>query len=164
VVAIRAARDEDEAGLIELDAATWSAASSPGPQPEPGQPFLERYGAANVTVAVDGEAVVGFLILGPWLPLPAAAHVLEIRGLAVVPARQGEGIGTALLDRAIERARGEGRRRLVLRVLSTNPDARRLYERRGFQVELTFREAFLIDGAYVDDLTMALDLAAGTDR
>ena len=40
----------------------------------------------------------------------------------------------------------------MLRVLSTNPDARRLYERHGFVVEGAYREAFLIEGAYVDDV------------
>jgi RimJ/RimL family protein N-acetyltransferase len=44
-------------------------------------------------------------------------------------------------------------------VLATNAGARRLYERHGFEVEGTHREAFLLEGAYVDDLLMALDLS-----
>ena len=107
---------------------------------------------------MDGEERVGFLILGPWLPLESAAHVAEVRGLGVDPERQGEGIGGRLLEAAIERARSQGRPRIVLRVLSTNPAARRLYERHGFEVEGAYREAFLLEGAYVDDQLMALDL------
>jgi RimJ/RimL family protein N-acetyltransferase len=85
--------------------------------------------------------------------------VTEVRGLGVAPGRQGEGIGARLLVAAIERCRRESVRRLVLRVLSTNPGARRLYERHGFEIEGSRREAFLLEGAYVDDLLMALDLS-----
>jgi ribosomal protein S18 acetylase RimI-like enzyme len=112
-----------------------------------------------VLVAAGGEELVGYLILGPWVALESAAHVAEVRGLAVAPGRQGEGIGGRLLEAAIERSRRESVRRLVLRVLSTNAAARRLYERHGFEVEGTHREAFLLQGAYVDDLLMALDLS-----
>jgi RimJ/RimL family protein N-acetyltransferase len=111
-----------------------------------------------VLVAVDGGEVLGSLLLGPWTDLESSRHVLEVKGLAVDPAHQGEGIGAALLDAAIARARGLGVRRLVLRVLSGNAAARRLYESRGFEVEGRVREAFLLEGAYVDDLTMGLDL------
>jgi ribosomal protein S18 acetylase RimI-like enzyme len=160
MVEIRTAREEDEPALRALDLATWSPRSNPGPPPEPDRPVLERRGAANVLVAVDGEALVGSLVLGSWLPLASSRHLLEIKGLAVDPTRQGEGIGTLLLDAAVAHARAAGRRRLLLRVLSTNTGARRLYERHGFTTEGTYHEAFLIDGAYVDDIAMALDLAA----
>jgi RimJ/RimL family protein N-acetyltransferase len=52
----------------------------------------------------------------------------------------------------------EGRRKLTLRVLGGNDSARRLYESRGFEIEGTLRGAFLLDGDYVDDHLMALDL------
>lgn len=110
-------------------------------------------------VAVDREEPVGYLIRGPWVTLESAAHVTEVRGLAVAPDRQGEGVGARLLEAAIQRSRRESVRRLVLRVLSSNPAARRLYERHGFEVEGAHREAFLLEGAYVDDLLMALDLS-----
>jgi ribosomal protein S18 acetylase RimI-like enzyme len=112
-----------------------------------------------VLVAAEREEIVGYLILGPWVTLPAAAHVAEVNGLAVAPGRQGEGIGGRLLEAAIERSRRQNLRRLVLRVLSSNPGARRLYERHGFEVEGARREAFLLRGAYVDDLLMGLDLS-----
>jgi ribosomal protein S18 acetylase RimI-like enzyme len=158
VVGIRGAYETDERALRRLDAATWSPRVSPGPPPDPDRPFLDRFGADNVCVAVDGEELVGYLILGPWVTLESAAHVAEVRGLAVAPECQGDGIGARLLEAAIDRSRRESVRRLVLRVLSTNAGARRLYERHGFEVEGTRREAFLLEGAYVDDLLMALDL------
>jgi predicted nuclease with RNAse H fold len=111
-----------------------------------------------VLVAAAGEEVLGSLLLGPWTELESSRHVLEVKGLAVDPARRGEGIGAALLDAAIGRARERDARRLVLRVLSGNAAARRLYESRGFGLEGARREAFLLEGAYVDDLMMGLDL------
>jgi ribosomal protein S18 acetylase RimI-like enzyme len=157
-VEVRTAREADEPALRRLEVATWSPRSSPGPPPDPERPVIERYGAANVLVAVDGEEVVGSLLLGPWTKLESAQHVLEVKGLAVDPARQGEGVGGVLLDAGVAAARERGARRLVLRVLSSNAPARRLYEGRGFEVEGTVREAFLLEGAYVDDLTMGLGL------
>jgi len=155
---VRTARNEDEPGLRALDAATWSPRVSPGPRPDPEREFLSRHGAENVIVAAEGGDPVGFLILGTWTDLESARHVLVFNGLAVDPARQGEGIGSRLLEAGIERARERGARRLLLRVLSTNGAARRLYERHGFTVEATLRAVFYLDGAYADDDFMALDL------
>lgn len=120
--------------------------------------MIERHGATNVLVAVDGEEVLGSLALGPWTDLDSSRHVLEVKWLAVDPDRQGEGIGATLLDAGIAIARERGTRRLVLRVLSGNAGARHLYESRGFELEGRRREAFLLEGAYVDDLMMGLDL------
>ena len=161
MVTIRVASPDDERPLTDLEAATWSTAASPGPPPDPTRRFFDHSLPADVLVAADGEEPVGSLILGPWSPLASARHTVAIKGLAVTPARQGEGIGSLLLGAAIERVREEGKRRLVLRVLSSNPGALRLYESHGFVIEGVHREAFLIDGAYVDDLTMAFDLTPG---
>jgi GNAT superfamily N-acetyltransferase len=51
--------------------------------------------------------------------------------IAVLDGRRGEGIGAALMGAAVERARGEGLRRLSLSVDPDNP-AKRLYERLGW--------------------------------
>jgi RimJ/RimL family protein N-acetyltransferase len=45
--------------------------------------------------------------------------------------------------------------RITLRVLSTNPAARRLYESCGFVVEGVLRGEFLLEGREVDDVLMA---------
>ena len=155
---LRSARAGDGEEIRRIDVATWSPRVTPGPRPDGERDLLERFGAENVIVAEVGEGLAGYLILGDWTDLDSSRHVLEVKGLAVDPARQGEGIGGALLDAGIERARGEGRRKLMLRVLGGNDGARRLYESRGFEVEGTLRGVFLLDGDYVDDHLMALDL------
>ena len=55
-------------------------------------------------------------------------------------------------------AASRGARRLTLRVLGPNAVARGLYEACGFTVEGVLREEFLLDGRYVDDVLMALEL------
>ena len=56
------------------------------------------------------------------------------------------------------RARGRRALRLTLRVLSHNTDARSLYTACGFEIEGVLRGYFRLDGRYVDDVLMALDL------
>ena len=96
--------------------------------------------------------------LGQALPIAASRHVLEIKGLSVSVAHRRRGVGRALVLAAIAAAREAGALRLTLRVLSHNTDARSLYAACGFEVEGVLRGYFLLDGRYVDDVLMALDL------
>ena len=105
----------------------------------------------------------GFAALGQSGPLTSQSHVLQIRGLAVHPARRRCGVGRRLTEACIEQARSRGARKLSLRVLGGNVAARRLYESCGFTVEGVLREEFFLGGRYVDDVLMAcmLDAVAG---
>jgi ribosomal protein S18 acetylase RimI-like enzyme len=161
VVDVRPARPDDEDALARLDLETWSWLTSPAPKPQPGSGwtfFDERTQPADVLVAVvDGE-VAGYVKMVPPTPLEASAHVLLVNGLAVDQSRRRGGVGRALMEAAIAEARGRGARRLTLRVLGPNEAARRLYESVGFETEGVQRECFLLEGQYVDDVLMALDL------
>jgi RimJ/RimL family protein N-acetyltransferase len=157
--AIRPATGADDAALLAIDAATWSAFASPAPPPPPEVPFFDRgIAPPDVLVAVADGAVVGYAAIGPSIPVPSNAHVLMVRALAVDPAHQGRGIGRRLVRAAVAEARARGARRLRLRVLGPNGAARRVYEACGFVVEGVLREEFLLDDAYVDDVLMARDL------
>jgi ribosomal protein S18 acetylase RimI-like enzyme len=161
-VTIRAATEDDDPALAALDQLTWSWQSSPAPAPPPGTRFFDP-GAGrpeDVLVAESGGAVVGYVHLGPPTPVPSNRHVLMVRGLAVDPARRGEGIARRLVDAAVREARARRARRITLRVLAPNAAARGLYEAAGFVVEGVLREEFLLDGRYVDDVLMARDLTA----
>jgi RimJ/RimL family protein N-acetyltransferase len=162
-VEIRPATAADEAALAALDRATWSTLSTPGPPPGPEQPFFDRTGPEDVLVAVVDGAVVGYAHLGFAEPIESNAHVLMLRGLAVDPAHQGRGVGRRLAAAAVEEARARGARRLRLRVLGHNPAALRVYEASGFVVEGMLREEFRLDGRYVDDVLMAVDLSDPDD-
>jgi RimJ/RimL family protein N-acetyltransferase len=93
--------------------------------------------------------------------IPATRHLLELKGLMVSPAHRRRGVGRALLRAAIAAAREAGARRLTLRVLGHNADARSLYAACGFEVEGVLREFFYLDGRYVDDVVMTLPLTGG---
>jgi ribosomal protein S18 acetylase RimI-like enzyme len=57
----------------------------------------------------------------------------EVRLLAVAPTARGRGIGTALMDECIRRARKSGAQFLTLHTNSIMGAAIRLYERMGFE-------------------------------
>ncbi len=154
----RAVRVDDEA-LAQIDRDTWSGSVTPAPRwPGDGGFFQKDTDPRDVLVAsVDGTPVA-YVKLGSPTQLPSNSHVLEIQGLAVTPAYQGHGFGRRLLAAAIEEARARGARRLTLRVLAVNRPARELYASAGFEIEGVLREEFLVGGAYVDDVLMAIPL------
>jgi len=158
VVEVRAAAAADEEALAVLDRAAWTPFSSPGPLDEAEPFFNDRNPRDGVLVAVvDGE-VAGYVRVQRATRFRSSDHVLAVNGVAVDPARQGRGIGRALVDAAIVEARRRGARRLTLRVFSPNERARRLYKSAGFVVEGVLRDEFFLDGRYVDDVLMALVL------
>jgi ribosomal protein S18 acetylase RimI-like enzyme len=156
---IRKAEASDAAALAALDRAAWSALSSPGPVPPDGEPFFdERTSPDDVLVAVEDGEVAGYVRLGRASRFASSDHVLTVNGIAVDPARQRQGVGRSLIDAAAAEARRRGARRLTLRVFAPNEGARRLYESAGFVVEGVLRAEFFLDGTYVDDVLMVLEL------
>ncbi len=98
---------------------------------------LEEQGPeARIVAERDGE------IIGSGLLYPATANVYEtetantgwpeIRLLAVAPAERGQGVGKALLDECVRRARASGATTLGLHSEDIMEDAVRMYRRRGF--------------------------------
>ncbi|MHB8245979.1 MAG: GNAT family N-acetyltransferase [Acidimicrobiales bacterium] len=61
------------------------------------------------------------------------ADAAGIRMLAVDPVHQGRGVGSALVESCIERARTEGRSRVVLHTTERMTRAMALYEHLGFR-------------------------------
>ena len=97
-----------------------------------------RAAAVPVLVAVDGEGrVLGGVayVTGPGTPLSEAERDGEagFRMLAVDPAAAGRGVGRALTEACMARARAEGRCGMTLYTLPTMVVAHRLYESLGFR-------------------------------
>ena len=57
--------------------------------------------------------------------------------VAISEASRGLGLGTALMERAEDRAREMGKRKMTLQVIGENAGAIRLYERLGFRTVRT---------------------------
>jgi ribosomal protein S18 acetylase RimI-like enzyme len=85
--------------------------------------------------ATSGE-LLGCVTYVPDGSSPWAEHLEEgeaaIRMLAVAPAAQGRGAGTALVAACLERARAAGRRAVFLHSLPVMTEAQRIYARFGF--------------------------------
>ena len=58
----------------------------------------------------------------------------------------------------VAEARADGARKVTLRVLGHNAPAQALYKAAGFVEEGNLRGLFLLDGTYVDDILMSLNL------
>ncbi|WSQ08539.1 GNAT family N-acetyltransferase [Streptomyces sp. NBC_01231] len=157
---IRRAALDDEETLGRLDSEAWSPLHSVQPRPRPPyDPFYnERFGPRDHLVAELAGTLVGYIRLAYPTSLACNAHVRQIQGLVVSDVARGAGVGRALLRAAQEEARGQGARRLTLRVLGHNAPARKLYESEGFVVEGILPEEFLLEGAYVDDVLMGRTL------
>jgi ribosomal protein S18 acetylase RimI-like enzyme len=160
-VLIRSASVEDDGALRAIDTATWSSDVSPAPPPPPDRSFFGSDNQPeNVLVAVVDGVVAGYVRVVPASSLESNRHVHEVRGLAVDSAYRRRGVARRLMDAAADEAVKRGARVLKLRVLAPNTSARTLYESCGFKVEGVLRREFLLDGRYVDDVLMALELAS----
>ena len=131
---IRRARPDESETLLRIQReAAVAAFSHVFPQdlfPFPEEEVLETWKHAlvdpNVEVYVaeiDGEPAASVSVGDGFL-----------RTLYVVPARQGTGVGSVLHDHALERLRTLGAREAKLWTLEENHNARRFYERRGWQL------------------------------
>jgi diamine N-acetyltransferase len=91
----------------------------------------DRLGCAFVAEA-EGKPV-GYLVLGFGYSLEFHGRDAFVDELHVADAARGQGVGSLLLDAAELACRARGIRALHLESGHSNPDATRLYERRGFK-------------------------------
>jgi ribosomal protein S18 acetylase RimI-like enzyme len=109
----------------------------------PGSELLRLTWGLLAAMTADVGLAGGLRFGARWLPFlmrpEAARGELYIDTLSVADAWRGRGVGSALLAMAEGRACAMGLRACSLSVDLTNPDAQRLYERRGYRVEHTFR-------------------------
>lgn len=85
-------------------------------------------GGGRILFALIGDEVVGTCALKPEAP-----GVFELTKMAVTEKHQGAGIGSALMQAAIDEFRAIGGRELFLETNSILKTAIRLYERMGFE-------------------------------
>jgi putative acetyltransferase len=108
-----------------------------------------------VLVAVSEGGVVGNLDLRVHPDSPRRRHVGVI-GVAVHDDWQGRGIGTSLMEAALDLADNWlNLERIELNVYADNAAGRALYEKFGFEIEGTHRRYAFREGRYVDAYSMA---------
>jgi ribosomal protein S18 acetylase RimI-like enzyme len=105
-------------------------------------------------VALMDDSVVGWCDISSF-DRPVFAHA-GILGMGIIAPHRDKGIGKALMNKTLEKARAIGLTRIELEVREENDRAIKLYEKCGFAVEGIKRNATCIDGKYSNDLIMAL--------
>jgi putative acetyltransferase len=112
-----------------------------------------RHPDAAVFVAEEDGRILGRMSLSRD-PHPASRHVADL-GLMVAEDQRRRGIGTRLLEAALEWARLAGVTKLELHVFPWNEPALRLYESFGFEREGYRKRHYERDGELVDAILMA---------
>jgi ribosomal protein S18 acetylase RimI-like enzyme len=107
--------------------------SDPTPKPEV---LAERLGpllsSGAVTVVLGGSGPDGLALLRFKPSVWSDGLEAYLEELYVVPRLRGEGIGTAIMERAMELARERGAVRMDLGTSTDDTAARALYEKLGF--------------------------------
>ena len=144
---VREARTPEEVEAAGRVTVAANAEFAPTDPDDPFQPSWARYLASmadaaaraadgTLLVAVEGGRVVGTATLyltdssEQWRPGDAM-----FRFLAVDPAARGRGIGRALFQACLDRAKAAGKRRMALHTTAWMGTARAMYERAGFKRE-----------------------------
>ncbi|MBV6822931.1 GNAT family N-acetyltransferase [Pseudomonas sp. PD9R] len=105
-------------------------------------------------VALHQGAVIGSITLEQFSRI-RRSHAGSF-GMGVAAAWQGKGVGSQLLEAALDIADNwMNLRRVELSVYADNEAAIRLYRKYGFEDEGLFRDYAVRDGVFVDTLSMA---------
>jgi RimJ/RimL family protein N-acetyltransferase len=130
--AVRAARADDARAMAEVFAAV--AAERDGIATEPPVDIAES--AARFASSVDGTvvAVADGRVVG-MIHVAASPHGFGEFGMLVDRAWRGRGVGSALVQAAVDRARRQGLHKLCLEVFTHNTAAIALYRKCGFAEE-----------------------------
>lgn len=106
---------------------------------DPSKTVVDRYlPASTVFVATLNQEIVGACVL-----FPLEGGAMEIKNVAVHPAHQGQGIGTALLKHAIGVAEREGCKTLCIGTANSSVGQLLLYQKLGFEIDGIKKNFFL---------------------
>ncbi|MBI4464368.1 MAG: ribosomal protein S18-alanine N-acetyltransferase [Acidobacteria bacterium] len=121
---VRQMEARDVATVLAIIAAAPEAA---GWGREAFEKFLTEPARGSCWVAEEQEQLAGFVcfrVLG---------NEAELLNLAVLPGARRQGVGSRLLEAALDKAAEAGATKMFLEVRDTNGEALRLYERWGFR-------------------------------
>jgi ribosomal protein S18 acetylase RimI-like enzyme len=114
--------------------------------------LLERFqhNESIIFVAIgDDGAALGFVQMFPSFSSGAAARILILNDLFVVPDARRMGVGKLLLRAAADFGRAAGAVRLTLSTEVTNKNAQALYESEGWTLQTDFNVYNLALNSYV---------------
>jgi ribosomal-protein-alanine N-acetyltransferase len=102
------------------------------------QDFIQQLRQRNcIGMVVEAKDVIlGFMIY------ELHRDKLELLDFAVLPAAQGKGVGTAMINKLVNKLDPNRRRRVCLNIRDTNLDAHLWFARRGFTATKIIRSPF----------------------
>jgi phosphinothricin acetyltransferase len=115
--------------------------------------LLARGPRHPVVIAASEGRLVGWGSLNSFNPRPVYDNVADF-SVYVERSWRGKGVGGALLDALIGKARALGYHKLVLAAFPFNEAGMRLYERAGFRQVGVYKEQGFVDGRWVDIVVM----------
>ena len=121
---------------------------------------MRRRGFPQYAALCEGR-VVGWCDISP-VERAVHAHCGTL-GIGVIDGYRGRGVGSRLLEIALDRARAIGLTRIELGVRERNAPAIALYEKFGFVSEGLRRNAVRVGGEYENVIAMAKLMIAGSD-
>ena len=163
---VRPARPEDARGIAEVHVRTWQAAYrhafpadvldqlSVDERETRWRTWLEE--GATAWVSVAGDAIVGFVAVGPSR---TEEDVAELYSIYVLPEHWGSSAAHELMATAVGWFNEKQYTAAVLGVLADNPRARRFYEREGWRFDGTRTD--IVRGVEVEEALYRLTLAGG---
>ncbi len=164
-VDIRLLRDADAPAFLDIRLRSLrdhpdAYASTPEEWGDDIAVYRERIAALPVIGAFTGPRLVGMAIVGVNARDKAKTrHKCELWSVYAAPEVRRQGVGRALVLRAIEEARQRGFEAIVLSVSNHNAAGKRLYASLGFvRFGTEPRHLKLPDGRYLDEDYMQLDL------
>ncbi len=128
---IRRARPEDETRVLELLPLIPANKDLSAADLEAARQRLQESTALEVLVAEADEQVVGFLVLSFLSTLTGPSAWID--DMVVDPAYRRQGIGGALIEAAVRRARGRACSHLFVNTSRCNPPVRAFYRACGFE-------------------------------
>ncbi len=158
-IKIRRAEPSDAEAIFRIFSgpkAVWGTLQLPYPSVEKWRKRLAEppEGFYLLVACVDDE-VVGQLGIHTHPNSPRTRHAADL-GIVVRDDWQGKGVGTALMQAAVDMAdKWLNLERFGLQVLTDNPAAIHLYQKFGFVIEGTHVQSVFRDGEYVDTYAMA---------
>ena len=162
-VTIRAARQEDLSGIVGamrqvVEEMTYIEAETVADELDHEDVLLRHneFESRMFFVATVDDEVVGWAHL--HVPtLEKLSHTAELT-VGVLEEYRGMGIGSQLLDRALEWVEANGLEKVYQSVPSTNEEAIEFFEARGWRTEAIREDHYKLEEEFIDEVMMAIDL------
>lgn len=139
--------------VVKLENQIWNSRNTPAPLPiSSKKSLLKRFEEdRHYLLAEDAGIILGVLDYQPYYPFPSGKHVVTF-SISVRPDVRGQGIGRQLFEAFCQAIRRDQYKKILLHVLSSNPEACLFYEKLGFKEEAVLKNQFYLNGHSVDDL------------